>query len=195
MTMETIIVAMLGGLGPALVVILIEAGHIRTQKWWEKKADEYIRVINELSNYHNALYKSLNAIGRAGTKEENSGEQTENLEEENKKTREAVRKIAIAGSILISDEAEKALKKLLTETDEIKIPTSHDIDLDELLKGKSAITDKYDEVGKYNKLIGEAIGEIRKCAKKDLGLSKKCWMCKLGCRGLCLRKLCVAIWS
>ena len=73
MTMETIIVAMLGGLGPALVVILIEAGHIRTQKWWEKKADEYIRVINELSNYHNALYKSLNAIGRAGTKEENSG--------------------------------------------------------------------------------------------------------------------------
>lgn len=176
---ENILSGVFGGMLPTTIGVFL-AWYLgkrenRSQRWWEKKTDEYIRVINELTNYKNSLYKSRDASFWSNTELDLiDKEMTEELRKEDIQTRESVRKIAMAGSILISDEAGEALTKFLDKTDNINLYTLHDVNLEETFTENKMITESNAQIKDYYTAIGKTIDQIRKYAKKDLGLSKTC---------------------
>lgn len=155
--METIFISLLSGFASSVITIIYSLKRFSSERWWEKKSEEYSRIIKELTDLQNCAYKwddyYWDIIEGSNNKTFTDEEITE-LVNENKLLRESIRKTAMAGSFLISKDASEELEQLLNETNEIS----------------DSLEDAYESVQKEYKLIKMTIKRIRACAKADLGV-------------------------
>ncbi len=107
---------------PALIVSIITAyitvklsiKQFYSQRWWEKKAEAYSRIIEHLSYLQYYFGEWLNEI--FGTKE--MGEKdNERLSEGYRQAKESITKASAIGAYIVSDDTAVALEKLLRELD------------------------------------------------------------------------------
>ena len=105
---------------PALMVSIITAfltvklsiRQFYSQRWWEKKAEAYSHIIEQLSNlqyFFGEFYDEYTHTKTLGDKNK------EILSEGYHQAREAIVKVASIGSYIVSDETATALEKLLLE--------------------------------------------------------------------------------
>jgi len=158
---ETIIVSLLSGFASSFISILFSLKQFSLKKWWEKKSDEYLRIIKELVELQNCTYKwndyyldifSMKQFS-SSNKEKLSDSEISEMVKENKKLNESLRKIVITGSIVISQETTNELENLLNKIN----------GLDEL-----GIEDPINATKHEYDLIKKTIENIRQYAKKDL---------------------------
>lgn len=156
MDFKNLLIAITGGLASSIVTLLFSFKQFSSQRWWERKSDEYLRIINQLVDYQNCAYKWQDHMW-SSTANDSSGlskEETDRLFREDKELRESVRKTAMAGSFLISAEASGALTKMLEQTNEIE--TEDD--------------DPLNKIDHLYKLLKDTVATVRECAKADLNV-------------------------
>jgi hypothetical protein len=176
MIIETLIGGMVGGIIPAGISIFYSHRQFTTQRWWEKKADEYLRIIREISEYGNCCAR---IAGSAANIE--SDEDDQKLKCEEKKRRDGIRGTCLAGSILISDKANIMLSKLVRVIDNNKFV--------EAFARYWENSSEQDEIIKLHAYaIDETIKELQKIAKKDLNLEQKTW-------GIRIKEWAIKIWG
>ena len=140
----------------AFLTVKLTVKKFITEKWWEKKASAYDDLIENLAELQNCAYKWVDyyqSILVSGVEKRLSKEEIEKLRQENIKLTEAIRKISMAGSFMISNEAVRELNKLLSNI--------------------NAITgeDPWEDINKEYSYIMDCITDIRAIAKKDLSIN------------------------
>ena len=160
-TIETIITIILSiissGVGASIVSGIVSHKHEKNKIWWEKKTDEYQRIIRELAKDQNRAWKwEEDGWVEAGQSERKklSAEEIKEMRASMEATIENIRITAMVGSFYISQEAVKALEDMLVGLDKIK--GNH--------QGNDIET-----YGDEYKLIKKTISRIRECGKKELG--------------------------
>ena len=159
-TIETIITIMLSiisGVGASIVSGIVSHKHEKNKIWWEKKTDEYQRIIRELAKDQNRAWKwEEDGWVEAGQSERKklSAEEIKEMRASMEATIENIRITAMVGSFYISQEAVKALEDILVGLDKLR---------DEY-EG-----DDIQTCGDEYKLIKKTITRIRECGKKELG--------------------------
>jgi len=138
------------GVITALISVRLALRQFRSEKWWERKASAYselfealysvktyaehlLQKIEEGAHFSEARMNELGARSRAG--------------------RDGIRRAAVIGTFVLSEEAANRLAKLVAALDDPK----HDLDLPE---GVASDLD----------LVVEAISDLRPIAKRDLEL-------------------------
>ena len=156
-TIITIMVSIISGVGASILSVIVSHKHEKNKIWWEKKTDEYQRIIRELAKEQNRAWKweedSWVKMGQAeGKKLED--EEIKQMRKRRDAAVENIRITAMVGSFYISQEAVKALEDILVGLDKLR---------DEY-EG-----DDIQTCGDEYKLIKKTITRIRECGKMDLG--------------------------
>ena len=154
--LQTILVAVISAIVTSIIPMHYSLKSFYKNRVWEKKADEYQRLIRELAEEQNrlekweehALVERCEAEGTTLTQKDK-----EKLWEEGKAHVEAMRVTAMAGSFFISEEAITKLQGLLNGMEKIKI-------------------EEMDGCEKEIKLIKKTITEIHMAAINDLKINK-----------------------
>lgn len=141
---------------PALIVSIIapyitvklSIKQFYSQKWWEKKAEVYSHIIEQLSylQYYFGEWYDIYLYQK-----ELNNEEREKLSEGYRKAKESITKAAASGAYIVSDDTGTALEKLVSELDQ-EDPRAHPLE----------------NVEREYNLIKKCIATIRKCAKADL---------------------------
>jgi hypothetical protein len=155
--LQTILVAVISAIVTSIIPMHYSLKSFYKNRVWEKKADEYQRLIRALAEEQNRLEKweehanveRCQAEGTPLTQKDK-----EKLWEEGKAHVEAMRETAMAGSFFISEEAITKLQGLLNGMEKIKYEK------------------EMDGCEKEIKLIKKTITEIRMAAINDLELNK-----------------------
>lgn len=156
-TIITIAASIISGVVASIVTVFVSHKHEKDKIWWEKKTDEYQRIIRELAEDQNRAWKwEEDSYVRM---EQAEGKQLKDEEiEQMRKSRDAavenIRITAMVGSFYISQEAVKALEDMLVGLDKLR---------DEY-QG-----DDIQTCGDEYELIKKTITRIRECGKIDLG--------------------------
>ena len=156
-TIITIMVSIISGVGASILSVIVSHKHEKNKIWWEKKTDEYQRIIRELAKDQNRAWKwEEDGWVEAGQSERKklSAEEIKEMRASMEATIENIRITAMVGSFYISQEAVKALEDILVGLDKLR--------------------DEYegDDIQTYGdeyKLIKKTISRIRECGKKELG--------------------------
>ena len=56
-TIITIMVSIISGVGASILSVIVSHKHEKNKIWWEKKTDEYQRIIRELAEEQNRAWK------------------------------------------------------------------------------------------------------------------------------------------
>lgn len=155
---EAILVAVISAIVTSIVPLYFSLKSFYKNRVWEKKSDEYQRVIRELAEQQNRLQKwEEHALVERGEAEGNTltQKEKEKLREEGKACDEAMRATAMAGSFFISEEAITKLQGLLNGMNKIRYEWDDEVDILE----------------KDIKLIKETIAGIRMAAINDLKIN------------------------
>ena len=145
------------GLVPAILVSFFTAWitvkfsmrQFYSQRWWEKKAEAYSRIIEELSCLQYCLGEWFDS---SVEHKKFSDEKKEELSRGYRKAEEAIRRSVAMGSYIISESSIKALENLIRELE--------------------TTNNQGDWVGDMDAHFGavkKCIERIREYAKKDLG--------------------------
>ena len=132
----------------AIVTVKLSIKQFYSQRWWEKKAEAYSHIIENLSYlqyYFSEWFDEEIGIKRMRDKDK------EKLSECYEKARESITKAAAIGAYIVSDATVVALTKLLRELEK------------EDLSGNWV-----DNINRYHASVKECIEKIREYAKVDL---------------------------
>ncbi len=133
--------------GPALAVRW-SIKQFQSQKWWELKAEVYSNIMGQLSAVRQALDLWIDlAESRRGA----SAEQKKLVSKEYSDAKHALGKTAAAGAFIISDEASKALSRLVSQLN--------------LGGGRG---DWLEQLGDDYTAVNDCIAQVREYAKTDL---------------------------
>lgn len=156
-TIITIMVSIISGVGASILSVIVSHKHEKNKIWWEKKTDEYQRIIRALAEDQNRAWKweedSYVKIGQ-GEGKKLGDEEIEQMIKSRDAAVENIRITAMGGSFYISQEAVKALEEMLVGLDKLRDEYSGD--------DVQTCGDEY-------KLIKKTIARIRECGKIDLG--------------------------
>jgi len=147
--------SIISGLIPAIIVsitayvtIKLSVKQFYSGKWWEKKAEAYSRIIENLSylQYYFGEWYSEGLNEKKLTDKDK-----EKLSEGSRKTRESITKTAVIGAYVVSDDTATALATLLRE-----------------LEKENPIGDWVGDIDRCYGLVKECIEKIKEYAKADL---------------------------
>lgn len=148
MIINNIFPAVLVAILTSIITVRLSIKQFYTQKWWEKKADTYSKIIEELSYlqfYFGELFDEGVQIKQI------SDEDREELRKKYKNSKQLIFKTYASGAYIISNNSIKALEELIKELDEEK-PNCHFVDNYDRWYGKTK----------------DCINKIREEAKRDL---------------------------
>jgi uncharacterized membrane protein YkgB len=132
----------------AYITVKLSMKQFYSQKWWEKKAEAYSHIIENLSYFQYFFDERLDAEFNM---KHLSDEEEKKLSEKYKQTKEYIAKAAAIGAYIVSDKTAIALKELLHEFD----------------KSYSEV-DFISYLDRNNGLVRECIAKIKEYAKADL---------------------------
>ncbi len=147
--------SIISGLIPAIIIsitayvtIKLSVKQFYSGKWWEKKAEAYSRIIENLSylQYYFGEWYSEGLNEKKLTDKDK-----EKLSEGSRKTRESITKTAVIGAYVVSDDTATALATLLRE-----------------LEKENPIGDWVGDIDRCYGLVKECIEKIKEYAKADL---------------------------
>ena len=122
--------------------------HFYSQRWWERKADAYSKIIETLTDLELCYREEIDQL----TYEERfTDNDKERLRESFRKAQQSITKDAIIGAYIISDDTAKTLSILLSG-----------------LKEEDSKGDWTKDLIKHYELVSKSIEEIKKHSKKDL---------------------------
>ena len=152
--MERILTALVPGVAisvvTAWVTVKLSLRNFYSQRWWERKAEEYSKVLEALSDVKYVLGEWIREFqGRFKYAEEYSAR----LSERYRQAEDIVTQIAGIGELVISGDAAEALAKVSRA-------------LDTYTNGQFL----YGDMENAYDAIGDAIPKIRECARRDLKL-------------------------
>ena len=131
-----------------LLAVRLSLKQFHSQKWWELKAEAYSNIMARLSAVQRALdlWIDMDEGTRGASKEQN-----DLANKEFSDAKHELGKTSAAGAFLVSDDASKALTKLVNQLDvERGTGDSH-----------QEMTDDY-------RAVKECLALVRECAKRDL---------------------------
>ncbi len=132
----------------AVVTVKLSVRQFQSQKWWERKADAYSQIMEELTLLefsYGAWYDDAISVRTL------SDERRKILAEQHQKAEESVRRAAAAGSYIVSAETASVLSDLMKE-------------FDRHVSGESWL----DEIGRHYQSTKASIPKVRDYAKADL---------------------------
>lgn len=141
---------------PALIVSIITAiltvrlsmRQFYSQRWWERKAEAYSKIIETLSDLEHCYSEEF---GELAYEKQFTDKEKERLRESFHDAHESITKASIIGAFIISDDVAKALSRLSSG-----------------LKEEDPQGDWFGDMLKHYNLVRTSIEEIRMLAKKDL---------------------------
>ena len=153
--MQEIIVAVIPALiiagVTALVAYFTITHSIRqfySQRWWERKADAYSKIIETLTDLEHCHIEEMDQL----TNEERfTDNDKEKLRESFRRAHESISKAAIIGAYIISEDTAKTLSKLMY-----------------VLEKEDPKGDWTKDLLEHYELVRKSIEEIKRHAKKDL---------------------------
>lgn len=153
--MQDIIVAVIPALIIAGVTALVAYFTITrsmrqfySQRWWERKADAYSKIIETLTDFEHCYIEEIDQL----TYEERfTVNDKKRLRESFREAQESIRKAAIIGAYIISDDTAKTLSNLLYG-----------------LQKEDPKGDWSKDLINHHELVRKSIEEIKRHAKKDL---------------------------
>ncbi len=148
--LPSLIVSVATGLITALVSVRLALRRFRSEKWWERKAAAYSEIFESL--YHVKTYAE-HLLQKIEEGVRFSEERMAELGRSSKEGRDGIRRAAVIGTFLMSEEAAARLSKLVSDLDDPK----YGLDLPE-------------EVAADRDLVVAAIEELRPIAKRDLSV-------------------------
>ena len=134
----------------AWLTVKLSVRQFRSQRWWEKKVEAYSQIMEHLTLLEFACAAWYDDAISVKTL---SDERRKMLSEEHVRAEESVRKVAAAGSYIVSADAASALSELVKAFDK-HVPGEHWLD----------------EVGRQLQATRECIAKVRGLAKSDLKL-------------------------
>ncbi len=154
--MSTFYQGLLSALVPALIVSMLTAyvtvklatKQFYSQKWWEKKAESYSRIIEELSYqqyYYGVLFDE--SIGAKNLDED----EFNSLKENYKSSKQLIMKAYASGAYIISEKTIKSLKDFVKEIEKEEYDCHFSVNYD-----------------RWYGATKECISVIREEAKKEL---------------------------
>lgn len=146
--LKNIVPALVIAILTSIITVRLSIKQFYTQKWWEKKADTYSKIIEELSYlqfYFGELFDEGIQIKHI------SEEEREDLYKRHKNSKQLIFKSFASGAYIISNKSIKALERLIKALEEEKT--------------NCHFTDNYD---RWYGATKECIQEIREEAKRDL---------------------------
>ena len=148
--LSTILPSLFVAVCTAYITVRLSLRQFHAQWWWERKAEAYSRIVEAL--HHGIEYCSAKT-DETMTGQEISEEREKQLREEYGRATCELRKALGIGAYIISDEVAKALARL-------EAPPQLDPD-------EASFFELYDaDCAAYK----EALAEVRRLAKKDLGV-------------------------
>jgi hypothetical protein len=156
-SVTAIIINALVTIGIAIVSVKLALGRFRSERWWERKAEAYSKIVEAL---HTVVeYNSLMVEVGSGT--HISEEEQEVRRKEARTAYLEVKKATGMGAYIISNDASLRLKQLGKQLDKQRQS------LEEIEK-KPWVEVSEDS----RKIYEDALVKIRDLAKKDLGIEK-----------------------
>lgn len=131
----------------ALVTVRLSIRQFYSQRWWEKKAEAYSSVIEQLSYLH--LYYGRwfdHLVGNRQLDDEDKAQ----LEARYRQATESVEKATAAGAYILSDQAATALREMTDRLNQIDP------------------FDPFEDVNKHYTAVKECIARMREYARADL---------------------------
>jgi hypothetical protein len=147
---STFLPSLLVGICTAVITVRLSLRRFHAERWWERKADAYSRIVEAL---HTAAHYWVAQLNEDESGQEMSKEREKQLSEDYDRAASELAKATGVGAYIISEEVADALQNLQKRR-------RHD-------PRECAWTEIYDEEYTAHK---EALTEIRKLAKKDLGV-------------------------
>ena len=132
----------------AWVTVRLSLREFRLRWWWERKADAYSRIVEQLSTMEFCLRGMWDDY--VGSRVLQDEERTQ-LYHEYKSTRKELIKVAAAGAYIISKDTAAAMEELLSEL------------------GNGVSPDFVKQLNNEAQAQRECISKIRKLAREDLG--------------------------
>ena len=146
--LTALIPALIVSVVTAYVTVRLSMKQFYSQRWWEKKAETYSRIIEQLTCLQYYFGERFDE-GIGIKKLDNESEKK--IFESYRQAKESITKAAAMGAYIVSDDTATALAKLLNE-----------------LEGKNPIGDWVSDIDKYHRSVKECITKIREYAKVDL---------------------------
>jgi hypothetical protein len=151
--LEAVIVALIPALAvsvvTALLTVKLSLKQFRSGRWWERKAEAYTRIMEQLT----LMEYCLDAWTDAELAFRSLGpEEQRKLSDEWRQAKRSVVAAAQAGSYLVSDGAAAALRELVPELSE-----------------RSSGGDVFAEMDNQAAAVRDCVVRVRDAAKKDLG--------------------------
>lgn len=145
---QDLILALIVSIITAILTVKLSMRQFYSKRWWEKKSEEYSNIIETLYNLEHCYREEFHEL----IYEENvTDKDKERITTDFRKAIESITKATSIGSFIISDDAAKALSRLLSG-----------------LKEEDPKGDWFGDMNRHAKLVIKSIEEIRRLAKKDL---------------------------
>ena len=133
----------------AWVTVQLSIRRFRTEKWWEKKAEAYERVIDAL--HHAKVFSDAHICADMRGRELSEGREKV-LRAKSREAQLEVERVADVGSFLLGDEAQKRLRQYLKER-----------------RGAADTTSWFDYLLADLAATNACLDDLIRIAKKDLG--------------------------
>ena len=141
--------ALIGGVLSAYITARLSMRNFYSQKWWERKAEAYSRIVQSLARLQFAYEKWMaDELGETQL----SHEYRDELNKQYREARRLLDEATSSGAFIISGKAASCLEKLKDKN--AKIPLWEN--------------GPYDHYKESSSVVEECISEIRECAKEDL---------------------------
>lgn len=166
--MSTLLATIASGLFIAVITSLLTVWlalrRFRSEKWWERKAELYSKLIEALYDMHCYSRDWLDdyEVGHEHESPEQKQKRKARLDERlarHQRAQEEVQKIAVIGSFVVSDAVAADITRMRKEYAAAMATFNH--------------ADIYDVVGDCMKAVEECLARVRDHAKEDLGIQYK----------------------
>lgn len=160
----TILSGLLIAVATSLITVWLALWRFHSEKWWERKAELYSKLIEALYDMHSYSREWLEdyTVDEENERPEQTQKRKERLDElsqRHNKAEEEVEKITIIGAFIVSDAVAADLMRMRKEYREAAA---------EFAQG-----DSYTVVESCMTVIEECLGRVREHAKEDLGITRK----------------------
>jgi hypothetical protein len=168
--MSNLLTTLLSGLFIAVVTSILTVRlalwRFHSEKWWERKAELYSRLMEALFDMHSFNRQMLEAFEHPerqdSAQREKQEKHLESLGSRNQKAADEVQKIAVIGSFIVSDAVANDLVRL--KEARLKVMQEY---------YRHDCCDPHEAAEKVLDAIEDCIARFREHAKEDLGITRK----------------------
>ena len=154
----------------SILTVWLALWRFHSEKWWERKAELYSRLMEALFDMHSYKRQWLedyveSGIGeQSSAKEEKRKKHLDSLWSRHQKASDEVQKIAVIGAFIVSD---------AVADDLMQLRKAHEAVMAEFWADRELGGDPYQASEKDMKAIEDCIARVREHAKEDLGITRK----------------------